>query len=124
MPRLTTTLAAAGLATVIASTVLTSLAGAADDCLSGPNPEIAGGSRWHYRVDRQNHRKCWYRADENRKSERAVPVPAANLRNLCPRTIPQVPPFAWRFRCCWWRRGSARSRARWSSDDPARYWHG
>ena len=74
MPRLTTTLAAAGLATVIASTVLTSLAGAADDCLSGPNPEIAGGSRWHYRVDRQNHRKCWYRADENRKSERAVPV--------------------------------------------------
>src|SRR5205814_857826 len=41
MPRLTTTLAAAGLATVIASTVLTSLAGAADDCLSGPVPADA-----------------------------------------------------------------------------------
>jgi hypothetical protein len=31
-----------------------------DTCLTEPNRENAQGGHWYYRVDRVNHRKCWY----------------------------------------------------------------
>jgi hypothetical protein len=49
-------------------------AGAADDCLSEPNRETSAGGHWHYRSDRQSHRKCWYLADEAHKTDQ---VPSA-----------------------------------------------
>jgi hypothetical protein len=45
-------------------TVTSSRAG--DDCLSGPNTAAPQGSHWYYRVDRLNHRECWYLGSERR----------------------------------------------------------
>jgi hypothetical protein len=74
----TTTLASTILAAVLAGTGLMSAgyapAGAADDCLSEPNHETSAGGHWHYRSDRQSHRKCWYLADEAHKTDQ---VPSA-----------------------------------------------
>jgi hypothetical protein len=89
MPDWTTTLTSTGFATVIAATVLMPVgcapASAAADCLSGPNHAAPGGSHWRYRVDRQNHRKCWYLADAAGRSEQAV---SARLLRLANRPLP------------------------------------
>jgi hypothetical protein len=33
---------------------------AAGTCIEGPNLNAGQGRHWYYRVDRINHRKCWY----------------------------------------------------------------
>ena len=33
---------------------------AAGACIEGPNLNAGQGGHWYYRVDRINHRKCWY----------------------------------------------------------------
>ena len=33
---------------------------AAGTCIEGPNLNAGQGGHWYYRVDRINHRKCWY----------------------------------------------------------------
>jgi hypothetical protein len=33
---------------------------AVDGCLLQPTHEETNGGRWYYRLDRVNHRKCWY----------------------------------------------------------------
>src|SRR5215475_11410238 len=35
-------------------------AGAAEDCLAGPNKQSPAGHHWFYRVDRSTKRHCWY----------------------------------------------------------------
>jgi hypothetical protein len=73
MPDRTTTLASTVIATVLAGTGLMSAmcapARAAEDCLREPKHEASAGGHWYYRVDRQNHRKCWYLADEGYKTD-------------------------------------------------------
>ncbi len=32
----------------------------ANDCLAAPNASSPQGEHWYYRIDRPNHRKCWY----------------------------------------------------------------
>jgi len=35
-------------------------AGAAEQCLSAPNHQPSDRGHWYYRIDRTNHRNCWY----------------------------------------------------------------
>ena len=83
MPDRTTTLTSAGFAMVIAGMALMSVgcapARAAGDCLHGPNRATPGGSHWRYRLDRQDHLKCWYLADVANKGDRAVPSRPSRL---------------------------------------------
>ncbi|MBV8699412.1 MAG: hypothetical protein JO052_16370, partial [Bradyrhizobium sp.] len=41
-------------------------AGAADECLAGPNKQSPAGHHWFYRVDRSTKRHCWYLGDMDR----------------------------------------------------------
>jgi hypothetical protein len=43
-----------------------SAAGAADDCLSGPQRQTPQGAHWYYRIDHTTKRHCWYLADQQR----------------------------------------------------------
>jgi hypothetical protein len=43
----------------------------AADCLRAPNREISARGHWQYRLDRQDHRKCWYLADIAHKRDEA-----------------------------------------------------
>jgi hypothetical protein len=45
---------------VAVSAPLGGAAHAADGCLNQPNAQSPPGSHWFYRVDRANHRRCWY----------------------------------------------------------------
>ena len=45
----------------------------ADSCLSGPKWSAPAGSHWHYRVERDTKRKCWYLGDE-KKTAKATPA--------------------------------------------------
>jgi hypothetical protein len=40
---------------------------AADDCMTKPDAAPPQGSHWYYRLDRTNHRQCWYLAAEGAK---------------------------------------------------------
>jgi hypothetical protein len=40
---------------------------AADDCMTKPGAATPQGSHWYYRLDRTNHRQCWYLAAESAK---------------------------------------------------------
>jgi hypothetical protein len=63
MPRRVVSYAAAvavGLCTAIALSTNWVLASGA--CVAQPNRQLAEGGHWYYRVDRINHRKCWYLA--------------------------------------------------------------
>jgi hypothetical protein len=35
---------------------------AAEECRAKPGPAAPGGGRWHYRIDRGDHRRCWFLA--------------------------------------------------------------
>jgi hypothetical protein len=47
-------------------------AGAADDCLAGPNKQSPAGHHWFYRVDRSTKRHCWYLGDQGRAASRSA----------------------------------------------------
>ena len=54
--------------TILAAVIVTvKPSRAADDCLAGPNAAAPQGSHWYYRVDRANHRNCWYLRPEDRE---------------------------------------------------------
>jgi hypothetical protein len=58
-------LASALLVSGLSVTVPASTARAAD-CLAAPNPSAPKNSRWYYRTDRTQQRKCWYLRAANR----------------------------------------------------------
>jgi hypothetical protein len=46
---------------------------AAGTCLEGPNLKAGQGGHWYYRVDRVNHRKCWYSTETGLKTNGGAP---------------------------------------------------
>jgi hypothetical protein len=50
---------------------------AASSCIEAPVGQAPDGKRWHYRFDREDHRKCWYlrarRHEPSRTSQRQRP---------------------------------------------------
>jgi hypothetical protein len=76
---------------VIAATLITSAvsitspaAFAADTCLARPNLRAEQGGHWYYRVDRANHRRCWYQQSPASEMGGARPVPAPTAQNPNP----------------------------------------
>jgi hypothetical protein len=61
------------LASATLTTLSSSVANAADDCLSRPKDETPDGSHWYYRVDRVTKRHCWYLREEGEKLSRVAP---------------------------------------------------
>jgi hypothetical protein len=50
------------------STLSSSTARAAEDCLAGPKKDqTPEGSHWYYRIDHANKRNCWYLGEEREK---------------------------------------------------------
>jgi len=47
-------------------------AGAADECLAGPNKQSPAGHHWFYRVDRSTKRHCWYLGEMGRAISRSA----------------------------------------------------
>jgi len=61
MSKQTKYLVFAGLLAAVPLTALPGLAeGPAGECHSAPNRQSSAGGHWYYRLDRTNHRKCWY----------------------------------------------------------------
>jgi len=61
MSKQTKYLVFAGLLAAVPLTALPGLAeGPAGECHSAPNRQSSEGGHWYYRLDRTNHRKCWY----------------------------------------------------------------
>src|SRR6202051_3110298 len=57
----------------ISLTVRSSLAqGAADECIAKPGSAAPQGSHWYFRVNRSDHRHCWYVGPEGAKVRAAV----------------------------------------------------
>jgi hypothetical protein len=57
----------------ISLTVRSSLAqGAADECISKPGSAAHPGSHWYFRVNRSDHRHCWYVGPEGAKVRTSV----------------------------------------------------
>jgi hypothetical protein len=46
---------------------------AAGTCIEGPNLKAGQGGHWYYRVDRVNHRKCWYSTETGLKTNGGAP---------------------------------------------------
>jgi hypothetical protein len=70
---------AAFLASVVSTAIACVAARAADDCLNEPKHQTRPGGHWYYRIDRPNHRKCWYLGDEGRQvSQSGSPRPFAS----------------------------------------------
>jgi len=66
----------AGIAALIAATVSARTAPVSDDCLAAPGREAPQSRHWYYRVDRANHRKCWY-LDRKRETAHRAAAPRA-----------------------------------------------
>jgi hypothetical protein len=70
---------AAVLASVVSTAIACVAARAADDCLNEPNHQTRPGGHWYYRIERPNHRKCWYLRDEGQHvSQSGAPLPLAS----------------------------------------------
>ena len=66
------------LASVVSTAIACVAARAADDCLNEPKHQTPPGGHWYYRIDRPNHRKCWFLGDEGQHvSQAASPRPSA-----------------------------------------------
>jgi (2Fe-2S) ferredoxin len=50
---------------------------AADTCLTKPNLQADQGGHWYYRVDRVNHRRCWYQQASGMQVPGAESLPAS-----------------------------------------------
>jgi hypothetical protein len=78
MPNRTKTAAWPIFAAFLASVFSTSIACAADDCLSEPKNQTPSGGHWYYRIDGPNHRKCWFLRDDGQKvSQAGSPRPSS-----------------------------------------------
>ena len=77
---------AAFLASVVSTAIACVAARAAADCLNEPKHQTRPGGHWYYRIDRPNHRKCWYLGDEGQQvSQSGSPRPSSPL--LLPRRM-------------------------------------
>jgi hypothetical protein len=47
-------------------------AGAAEECLAGPNKQSPAGHHWFYRVDHSTKRHCWYLGDRGSHTARST----------------------------------------------------
>ncbi len=47
---------------------------AAGTCIEGPNLNAGQGGHWYYRVDRINHRKCWYVMEAGLRTYEGLPL--------------------------------------------------
>ena len=71
---------------------------AAGTCMEGPNLNSGQGLRWYYRVDRINHRKCWYVTETGLKTNAlGVSPPGAASTSMQPSVtkesrVPPAPP--------------------------------
>ena len=63
---------------LVATTLSSTAARAADDCLAKPKEETPEGSHWYYRIDHATKRQCWYLREEGEKAAPAAPVSAAS----------------------------------------------
>jgi hypothetical protein len=71
--------------TTSAALIASHVAFAADACLSRPDLRAEQGGHWYYRVDRVNHRRCWYQQASASELREARPAPAAqNLNPVAP----------------------------------------
>ena len=64
---------------------------AAGACIEGPNLNAGQGGHWYYRVDRINHRKCWYVMEAGLKTHEDLllePMPS-------PASLPNLTLFSW-----------------------------
>ncbi len=94
--RLTTRLAPAICAIVLAATALTALPGhaatAAKTCLSAPNAATPQGKHWYYHWDRVNRRKCWYLGEKGKAIRRDPVQQSDSAATPVPPARPQVKP--------------------------------
>ena len=66
-------------------------AGAADECLAGPNAAAPKGSHWYYRVEKTTRRHCWYVGPEGKavnRAERPASTPVADAETEATATPP------------------------------------
>jgi hypothetical protein len=63
---------------------------AAGACIEGPNL-AAQGRHWYYRVDRTNHRKCWFVMETGLKTHENAPLETASV----PTSPPNSTLFSW-----------------------------
>ena len=64
---------------------------AAGTCMEGPNLNAGQGLHWYYRVDRINHRKCWYVMERGQKTDEDPPLEPT----YSPTTPLYFPLFSW-----------------------------
>jgi hypothetical protein len=65
-------------------TTWSGLADAAAACNPAPKASAPQGSHWYYHLDRTSQRKCWYLAEEGRRTKMAAPRAASLTRNALP----------------------------------------
>lgn len=100
MPNLPAKVASALFLGVLASAASTTLpsspAGAADNCMLEPSRDAAQqGKHWYYRIERGTGRKCWYLREPDDKSARADtpgPAPAEKPAPHSAEATPAHPP--------------------------------
>jgi hypothetical protein len=64
---------------------------AAGTCIEGSNLNAGQGRHWYYRVDRINHRKCWYVTETGLKTHEDAPLQLTQS----PTTLPNSILFSW-----------------------------
>jgi hypothetical protein len=64
---------------------------AAGTCIQEPNLNAGQGRHWYYRVDRINHRKCWYVMETGPKTREDLPLEATPS----PMSPPNLTLFSW-----------------------------
>src|SRR5271165_4230808 len=76
MPKRTRYLVFAGFLVGVPLTTLPERgAGAADECISAPNHQRSASGHWYHRVDRANHRKCWYIGSAEHRGRSVIAKP-------------------------------------------------
>src|SRR5262245_38817003 len=79
----------------VAFAALSSHPAQADDCLAAPNFQAGQSGHWYYRIDRANHRKCWYLGQTGQKVRTAARARMqASRRSTRPPTSDKPPRIA------------------------------
>jgi hypothetical protein len=64
---------------------------AADTCVTTPSLRADQSGHWYYRVDRVNHRRCWYLQASGTQADSTASLPATTP----PSASPQPNPMSW-----------------------------
>jgi (2Fe-2S) ferredoxin len=64
---------------------------AADTCLATPSLRADQSGHWYHRVDRVNHRRCWYLQASGAQADSTASLPATTP----PSASPQPSPMSW-----------------------------